>query len=495
MRRLISIAALLACAAALAAGCGGDDDSGGALESALAYVPANTPFAVAIDTDVEGDRYQALDELLGRFPGGGSIKQSLRQQLETGDEGVSYDDDIKPLLGNPFVVSATDVASFIGNSGDTDFVAAIQVEDQDALDGLIEKTNPEEQGEVAGATVYQDGSTTFAVEDDMVVFAGSRAQLESALERADGDDHLDEDSFEQSLDDLPEDALARSYVDLRALIEQSTGGEAARRIDWVSALRTLGVTASAEGDSVDIELDLRTEDEELGEEDLPLAPGDEAAQVVQEPGELGFGLRDPSQVVDFFESAFQSAAPQDFGDYEAGKRAIEQRYDIDLDEDLFGQLTGDLSVSLALDGAFSARAEVQDADTFGQTVDRLAEALPELGAGLGVTDVTRRGELYEARLASGARFVFGMSDGAFVAASNAARALEFASKEPTEVPGASGSLVMAADAERLALRLLDQFAPQLGFGGGLFARPLDNLSGSLTTSTDGMKGSFSLTLD
>ena len=32
-------------------------------------------------------------------------------------------------------------------------------------------------------------------------------------------------------------------------------------------------------------------------------------------------------------------------------------------------------------------------------------------------------------------------------------------------------------------------------GGGLFARPLDELSGSVSSSTDGMRGRFSLTLD
>jgi hypothetical protein len=501
MRRLTSIATLLAWAAVFAAGCGGDEGSGGALETALSYVPADTPFAVAIDTDVEGGQYQSLEELLGRFPGGGSVKQMLRQKLEEGSEGISYEEDIRPLLGNPFVVSATDAASFIGGSEeeeDSDFVAAIQAADQDALDELVDKTKPDEQGEVAGATVYEDDDTIFAVEDDMVVFAGTRELLDSALERADGDDHLDEESFEKSLESLPDQALARIYADLRALIEQEAGSDAARRIKWVNALRTLGMTASVEDDAVDVEFNLRTEGGGLGDEDLPLAAGEEAAQVVQEPGEVGFGIRDPSQIVDFFESAFQAEDPQGFGDYETGKRAIEQQYDVDVDEDLVGQLSGDLSVSLALDGSFGVRAEVADADAFGRTVDRLAEALPQLGSGLGVTAVTRRGGLYEARLAGGGRFVFGMREGVFVAASDPARALALGSKQPSEVSGRSGSLVMAADAEQLGGRLLDQFGSQLGlgvFGGGLFTRPLKDLSGSVTTSTDGMKGSFSLTLD
>ena len=498
MRRLVSTAAVLVCAV-LAAGCSGDDSSGGALEPALAYVPSNTPFAVAIDTDLDGDQYQALDDILGRFPSGDSIPRSLQEEIERSAEGVSFEDDIRPLLGNPFVVSATDPASFVGEAEDEDFVAAVQVAETDALDRLIEKTDPREQGEVAGATVYEDDGTFFAVEDDMVVFGASQDLLESSLERADGDDHLDVDTFERSLEGLPGEALARIYVDLQALIEQDPDADAARRVEWVSALRTLSMTASAAGDAVDVEFNLRTDGADLSDEDLPLAAGDEAPQVVRIPGEVGFGLRDPSQVIAFSESAFQAVEPQSFGDYETGKRAISRRFGIDVDEDLFGQLDGDLSVSVAVDGAFGARAEVVDPDAFAETVDRLAEALPQLGAGLGVTDVARRGDLYEARLADGGRFAFGVRGDVFVAGSGPARAAAMASRQPEDVSGANGSLVMSADAQQVAIEVLERVAPELGlggiFGGGLFARPLDELSGSVVTSTDGMRGSFSLTLD
>jgi hypothetical protein len=498
MRFLASTAAILVCAV-LAAGCNGDDSSGGALESSLAYVSPNTPFAIAIDTDVEGGQYQALDDVLGRFPSGDAVARMLQEQIEQGADGVSYEDDVRPLLGNPFVVSATDPASFIGESEDDDFVAAFQVADTDALDGLIEKTEAREDGEVAGATVYEDEGTVFAVEDDMVVLGGTRELLEDALERADGDDHLDVDTFERSLEGLPEQALARLYVDVQALLEQEPGGDAARQVPWISALGTLGMTASATEDAVQVEFNLRTDREELSDEDLPLAPGDEAAQVVRIPGEVGFGLRDPSQVIAFFERAFQTLDPQGFGEYESGKRAISQRFDIDVDEDLFGQLTGDLSVSAAVSGAFGARAEVEDPEAFARTVERVAQALPQLGGGLGITDVSPRGGLYEARLADGGRFVFGVRGDVFVAGSNPARAAAMASRQPEDVSGANGSLVMSANAEQVALQVLRQVAPELGlggiFGGGLFARPLDELNGSVATSTGVMRGSFSLTLD
>jgi len=203
--------------------------------------------------------------------------------------------------------------------------------------------------------------------------------------------------------------------------------------------------------------------------------------------------------VTFFESALGAVEPQSFGDYEAGKQAISQRYGVDLNKDLVGQLTEDMSVSVAVDGSFGARAEVKDPEAFADTVDKAARALPQLGSGFGVTGERRAGELYEGRLADGGRIFFGMRNDAFVVASDRARALELGTRQPTEVEGAEGSLVIAADAEQVGLRLLQQLGPQLGagglFGGGLFARPLDALSGSVTSSTDGMRGRFSLSLD
>jgi Protein of unknown function (DUF3352) len=495
VRRLLATAALVSCAAVLAAGCGGDESTGGGLEEALSYVPKDTPFAVAIDTDLDGDQYQAVEEILKRFPGGTSIVDNLEGSIESGDEGVDFGEDVRPLLGNPFVVSATDITSFLDSSEDDDFVAAIQVSDSEALDRLIDKTKPDEQGEVAGATVYEDDGSFFAVEDEMVVFGGSRKLLEAALERADGDDHLTLDTFENSLDGLPEEALARVHFDVQALIAQDPETQEARKVEWVAALDTFGLTIAAQEDAVDVEFNLRSDGEDLSEEDLPLAAGEEAPGVVRLPGEIGFGIRDPRQIVAFFEAAYQAVEPQDFGDYETAKRAIAERYDLDLDKDVFDQLTGELSVSVGLGGAFGARAEVKDPDAFIVTVEKLADALPELGSGLGVTGVSRRGELYEARLASGGSFVFGMSNEVFVVASNPARALELASKEPSDVSGAEGSFVMASDAQQLGLQLVEQLGLASGFAAGLATRPLDELTGSVSTSTGGMKGKFSLTLD
>ncbi len=501
MRPLRYLAALFACLAAVAfatAGCGGDSGSSSDLGNVLAYVPANTPFALELDTDLGDSQYKALDALLNRFPGADTIKSLIKAQLTSGVKGVNFDNDVKPLLGNPAVISATDVGSFLSSSEEAGFVAALQVKDKDALQSVIDKTKPQKRGEVGGATVYQDGDTFFGVKDDVVVLAGSRSLLEDALKRADGGDHLSESDFEAGLEGLPSDALARVYVDVQGLLSQSQGARAARRIEWVGALRTLGLTVSAQKKSIDVEFNAVTKGGDLTEADLPFASGDEAAKVVKRKGEIGVGLRNPRQLVAFFESALQAVDPQTFGDYEQGKRAIAAKLDLDIDKDLIAQLTGNLSVSATIEGDFAARAEVKDPAAFTKTVDKVAKALPELGSTLGIESVRRSGDLYEARLSGGSSFVFGMAQDSLVVASDAARAHSMAATQPEAVPGASGSLVLSADAEGIARQILAKIAPQFGIPDPVvpvFARPFNELNGWVTTSTDGLKGKLSLTLD
>jgi hypothetical protein len=494
MRPLRLLAALFACLAVLAvAGCGGDDSSSSGLGSVLSYVPKDTPFAVSIDTDLGDEQYKSLDAILNRFPGADTIKALLKAQLTMGQEGVDFDKDIKPLLGNPAVISASNVSSFLDRSSDSDFVAALQVKDKDALDSLVEKTGAKKQGEVAGATVYQDEDTSFAVNDDVVVLAGSREVLDAALKRADAGDGMSEGDFDQGLEGLPADALARVYVDVQGLLAQSESTRAARRIEWVNALRTLGLTVSAQKDSIDVEFNLRTEGD-LSEGDLPVAAGDEAAQVVQRPGEIGIGLRDPGQLIAFFESALQAVDPRTYGDYEQGKRALSAKLDLDVDKDVIAQLTGNVSVSFTIGGEFGVRAEVKDPAAFAKTVDKVAKVLPQFGLG---DKVTRQGDLYTLHGSNG-NFVFGVSNGALVVATDAARARQVAAAKPEPVEGATGSVVLRADAEGIARQILTRIAPQFGIPAPVipvFAKPFGELRGSVATSTDGMKGKFTLTLD
>ena len=508
MRRLLAVLSVLACLAVIALpACGGDDAATTSLDSALSYLPKESPFAVAIDTNLDDDQYKAVDSILGRFPiDTPSVKELLREELTGDGSQVDFEQDVEPILGNPFVIGATDVASFLDSAETQDFVAALEAKDKEALDNLIEKTGPREAGELAGATKYEDGGSFFAVKDDVVIFAGSDDLLDQALERAEGDDKLDEDTFNEGLEGLPGNAAARVFTDLQALIGSNPSGDKARKVEWVAALRTMGLTASAQEDKLEVQMKLRTDPEGLSDEDLPFAAGDEAPPVLARDGEVGLGIRNPAQIVRFAEAAGQALDPSGFGDYAQAKQTLDSRLDISIDDDLIGQLTGDLAASIAPDGGFGVRAEVERPEALARTLEKVADVLPSFAEGAGFGSVTvdkpDGGEgVYTLAQADGDDIAFGVVDGVLVVADDADEADELAAEEPQGVDGAQGAVVMRSDAEQLVNAILEDFGPALGLSGfsalgaQLFTDTFGELSGSMSAGTEGITGRVTLTFD
>src|SRR5215208_32907 len=253
MRRLALLALLVPLLAVC--GCGDDNGSSGPLDEGLSYLPADAPFAVAIETDLKSDQYRKAGKIADRFPFAGQAEQELKQMFERGGD-VDFDRDVKPLLGNPFVVGAVDPRHFEGES----FVGAIQVKDGDKLKDLVDKAGASEKGEKEGAKLYADKTgDTYAVKDDVLVVAGSRKLLEQALERRSDGETLTADEFDAAMEDLPEEALVRSYFNLETLLRASPGGRQATKVKWVAALRTLGLVAQVRNDSVSLPFNLKTD--------------------------------------------------------------------------------------------------------------------------------------------------------------------------------------------------------------------------------------------
>jgi hypothetical protein len=335
----------------------------------------------------------------------------------------------------------------------------------------------------------------------VLIVAGSRDLLDKALEQRDGDDRLTEDTFEKGLEGLPGDALVKVYGDVGALVENDPDTEDARKVEWVAALDTFGLTAAVQEDQIAIDFDLTT-DGDLSDEDLPLAAGGESPGVAQRKGEVGVGIRDLNHIYEFGQAAAQAVDPSGFGQFEAAKKQISDRLKVSIDDDVFGQLQGDVSVSLAVDGGYAARAELKDPDAFRETLKKAEPVLPSLiGGALGSDGAALRkpsggNGLYQLSQPGGESLVFGVVGDALVVSDTQAGAARIASAQPEQVEGAKGSLAFKADAEQLADAFLStQLSGIEALGGSLFTGPLGDLTGSVESSTDGLHGSFVLEID
>jgi hypothetical protein len=495
MRRLAVLAAL----AALALPACGDGGAESPLDDALGYLPKNAPLAIAVSTDIDSDQYEAVDAIVGRFPFGGQIKGRLKGEIEQG--GVDFEDDVKPLLGNDFVIGAP-----TAKAADEDrFVGAGKAKDEGELQDLLDKSEDAEKiGESHGATLYRDDDGDFlALKEAVIVFANAREDVEEALDRREGDDRLREDQFDDALSGLPDDAIVRIYGNAQPFLAANPEAAEARKVKWVGALRTFGIAASAARDSVTFDYKLNTEPAGLTAEDLPFAAGGQTPPVLRPDAkapEVAAGIRDPAQIVEFAQRAGQAINPTGYALFERNKERVNRRLDLDLDRDLIGQFGGNLALTADPDGDFGLRADLQSAREFERTLRKVSTVIPSFaeGAGLGRVSVERprRGEdFYTLAAEGGQTAVFGVVGDVFVAANDARRASQLASGSPAPLEGATGSVVSVTNAEELADAIIGREGGLEAIGAALFTGPLGDLTTSLQIGTAGLRGQTRLKLD
>ena len=107
---------------------------------------------------------------------------------------MSFDRDLRPLLGNVLVAGVPEAEGALGESSDggRSIAAALKTEDEEALGALLERLPLEAVDETEGATLYGGaaGLPWFARDRDVLVAADDEETLRSALARPDGDEHL-----------------------------------------------------------------------------------------------------------------------------------------------------------------------------------------------------------------------------------------------------------------------------------------------------------------
>lgn len=495
-RLLCALLALVAAGALALAGCGDENETASSsLDEALGYLSEDAGFVFIASTNT--DDYDEFEEIADKFPFAGQLEDSLKGSLEEGD--VTYEDDIKPLLGNELVIGVDDNASFLDDSSGTPFVLAMETEDAGKLEELAQSGGSEKTGESEGYDVYQDDDTFLATKDEVLVLSNDEGTLTNALKQRGEDDRLTEDDVEPAFEDLPEDAPLKAYVNVKALLAASPDAEDALKIEWVDHIETFGLTAAAEDDSIALDWSLATDPEGLSDEDLPMASGSEAPQVLERDdgsAEIVFSLRDPAQVLDFTLVALKVIDPAGFAEYESGKKEIGRQLGIDVDKDFLDQLSGDVASAVTIDGDFGVRAALADADAFEGTLAKIMDKLPQFSEGTTVTKPKQGDRFYGVATSGGDSYAVGVAEDALVIANTAELATQVATRPLVDAEGQEGAFVATADAEQVANAALARLAGGLqGLGGSLFTGPLGDLLASASASTDGLTGRLELTIE
>ena len=198
MRRLLSLLAMLVLVLA-AGGCGGGDESDLG-ESAASIAPANAAAYLSINTDLDSDEWNELNRLLDRFPGKDRLVAALRDSLR--EEGVELD-DLRAAAG-----STVELVALGFEDADTDLVGLAQPSDEQKLRELLESG---------------DEQLVLREIEGWTAFAESEAALDR-FEQARGSESLaDRDAFDQLMSKLPEQALAKVWLDTGRASEALAG--------------------------------------------------------------------------------------------------------------------------------------------------------------------------------------------------------------------------------------------------------------------------------
>jgi hypothetical protein len=438
---------LLALVAAVAlAACGSSSPAASPLNSALSYLPKDSPLVVSVATSPQASAVKGMQAMLGRIPFATFGQAEVISRLQ--QFGVNYDTDIRPLFGNPLVFG------LVGSSGSTsDLVAAWITNDAGALSSLINKLHLPRAGSHGGATLYQVSGLTLATDGATLIAGNSSAAVDAAIDRHAADSGLTSAAYDSELGNLPKDGLVEIAGNVTSAIASSASAAKALSIPWVAAIRSYGVAVTAGASGLSFHYTLDTTGKSLTSADLPLAPGTSPAGLAGTMP-IQVGIRQPATTLAFALQVERATSPAKYAADVARMNAIRRRTGVDFQRDVLGQMGNSAAVESTGHG-FILRVDVNDPAAAAQTLRKLGtSALDVFGTHPG-SHVTPGPSGFETvHSAHSPPILFGIVGSEFVAGTGTPAELRaFAAAPAAAATGAQGAVAF-----RIALPQLIQLA-------------------------------------
>jgi len=208
---------VLAC---VLAACGSSSGSGAPsdpLAAELSYIPPASPVVATVVTDPNSAPVKSVSALLTKFQVAGLITSALNQQLQK--HGLSYDADIKPLLGNPVVLGTIQTP---GAGSKLKGVGVWVTKNASKLNALVTRSSDGDKkiGSHDGATLYRsrDGATVLAIDGPTLVAADTQALVTAALDRHANSNGMSASQYRQEISGLPSHPLVQVFGNVAVLL-------------------------------------------------------------------------------------------------------------------------------------------------------------------------------------------------------------------------------------------------------------------------------------
>jgi hypothetical protein len=340
MRRVLLLALL--CALAVA-GCGSSKSAGSPnpVNTELSYFPANSPFVMSVVTDPNSSAVAGAHDLINDFPIASFGESALMQKLN--QEGIDYENDIRPLFGNPLMFGLTN-SGISTSSGSSGVLVVWVTKDAGELNALLKKLGGfHSAGSHDGATLYSaGGSATFAVDGATLVFGATSTVVDAALDRHAQGGGITSSQYAQALTGLPQNSLIEAFGNLAAVLARPAAAKASQ-VPWVSALRTYATSISANSSGLTFQYRLDTTGRQLTQAEVPLAPAT-VPPTLAGALPIAAGIEDPAHIVAFVESAEQASSPASYAKFLRRQARIRAKTGVDLNS-VLKLATGSLMIS------------------------------------------------------------------------------------------------------------------------------------------------------
>jgi Protein of unknown function (DUF3352) len=475
----------IALAALVLAGCGSSSSSSSsnALQTELTYVPAGSPLVLSLETDPNGTAIKGVNTFAGKFPFASLGESALLSQLQ--QSGINYDADVKPLLGNPVILSAGD--STLTGSAESDFVFVWIAKDAGKLTALIKNLSGlKTVGSHDSATLFSQGDqTTIAVNGATVLLGPSVNQVEAALDRHVHGGGMTTADYQRAFTGLPSGGVLKVFGNLNATLSTPTVATA-RRIPWVAAFRGYAASVSASSSGLTADFRLDTTGGPLTSAQVPFAAGSSAPSFAGNYP-ITVSVHDPTQVAAFVESAAHAASPQGFAKFLARDAAVQKKTGASLNS-LLKLLAGDLIVASDTNTTMG-RVQVSDPAAAASNVSKLLST-PQSVFSKRTKASKAGGGFYKVTEAKGTTFLVGVVGNELVVGkATPAQLRTFAVAPTTSAPGTQGTVAF-----RVALvELL-----RLTLGGSMpssiapIISSLGDVTGWMSSSPSGVTGRATL---
>jgi len=247
----------------------------------LELVPASSEVVVTASLDPSAGQKMNLLALAHRFPALGDdqdlrkeVNRALDEALES--SGLSHD-DVLPWLGSEVAI----VVDFSPNDDVVTTSALLTSTDDGAAEAALDKAMTASLGagqtrDYRGVTMHAFGSGSslmgYAIVDHVVVISNHEVGLTRVIDVSEGTtpNLADDRDFVDTVSTLPEGKLGLVYVNptelvSRALSESGLGAAAGSMpgLDTVRALRSIGISLSAQPDGLAFDLTVRLDPSKL----------------------------------------------------------------------------------------------------------------------------------------------------------------------------------------------------------------------------------------